>query len=428
MAYDEKYDDSYKVLGMGAYGAVFSPAIPNEINGEKVPFPQQVTKIFYEKENYNRLSKKSNNISRLLPSLPVLRPYRRTMKANQLPPSVRNYVALNSTNNVWMMHMPHVGTSFETLLRYNGMKKEIEKIQSCSILHVLEQLQQLLSSTRDLSTQGYVHGDIHLGNLTVQHEDCTFHLIDFDRFDTFEEFYKDARLKFGLSSEPPESLFLAHIQRLPEVIVPVILPLARENMVEEFKKTNQPISDIKEKHAIIEYTEELFQQYAHVWNHLGMDKNRLFQYVQHAIRLNANYLYKQKKMHQRSTKELLNQHVFPYYDNYRLGLCLAEFLLHLYPLPKEEEPEDFLPFMRSHHQLPSKRATHLPFTKQTVDALHRTIDLLLQMSHFYLSKRPLPQQAYERMTEIVDDYRIHVQYSFTNTSITSTRKNRSNRS
>ena len=43
---NENEDITYDVLGEGGFGAVIMPALPNQINGTRVKYPGNVTKIF----------------------------------------------------------------------------------------------------------------------------------------------------------------------------------------------------------------------------------------------------------------------------------------------------------------------------------------------------------------------------------------------
>jgi serine/threonine protein kinase len=279
-----------------------------------------------------------------------------------------------------------------------------------------------------LSQQGYMHGDIHLGNIMFREKDCTLHLIDFDLLDTYDQFYEDHKTDFGFPKDPPECLFLHEIQRLPQIVIPLIVPLPRKNIVEEFKKTTKPLNEIKEKTAVVEYTESLYRLYPAVWSYTQRDRNRLFTNIQSAIIKNASYLTQLQQKNKQL--DLRSYAILPYYDNYSIGLCLSEFLLTIYPFPANEGDEDeFLPFLKKYKQLPSKKESHIPFTNRTVYAIRETINLLLRMSHFELQKRPTPMDAYEKMKEILNEYQTEVQYFFSSslqmTNRNHTRKNRS---
>jgi serine/threonine protein kinase len=418
MAFDEKSNNDYKILGMGAYGVVFQPAFPNTGHDKKneLPSSKQVSKIFYERSEYNNMVRKTNTLSAFFPSKNLLRPYRRTIKAKNLPQRIRNKTDYENNNaNIPMMRMPYFGKSLEELFHMDKTYHYLDEIRRCPIHRVLEQITTLLLRIKDMSVAGYVHGDLHLGNVTFRTEDCSMYLIDFDLFSTFSDFYRHKKATFAEPFDPPEGLFLPMISRLPyDIQVPIVYPPVvndtfRANLYEEFhlpKKGNQVRSPNPE---VVSYSERVYDEYQrnfpYVYSYMGhMKKTKLTAMIQKAIQSNADYL--RSYMKNQSPEDVISKQVLPVYDGFRLGRSLAEFLLRLYsPLPGEGSEEDFLRVMEDTAQpLPIDENDQVYVAEKTVHALQDAIQLLVRMSSFIIKERPTAEDAYDTMNEIYTTY------------------------
>ncbi len=409
MAFDEKSNNNYKILGEGAYGVVFRPSFKNEGDEKNDPSPDNVTKLFYEKENYNNILRKRNILSTVFPKNQLFRPYRRTMKAKNLPRRIKNATWFENDSNVWMVHMPYLGKSLKELFIMDKEYAYFETIRHIPIWRILEQITILLSTTAKLAGIQHVHGDIHLGNIMFRMEDATMYLIDFDHFRPYMEYYKYKQLQFAEEYDPPEGLFLPKMSSLLSSLqVPVVYPISRPNAYESFYPTKKNINTIEEKRGVVTYTESVYhllhKTYPLVWEYMNYKtKQRLFIKIQKSIKDNAKYI--SKRMKDDTWENVLIKYVLPYYDNYRLGISLAEFLLKLYgPLPGEGNEDLFLDTMEHSNQLPPHPKNYEHFTTRTVNILHETIQLLLNMSSFTLSDRPNPDVAYEAMNAIYVNY------------------------
>ncbi len=99
-------------LGSGYSGIVISPALKNINNsGREIEFPENVTKVFYNKEYYNEGVRASNFASKILKDDPGIKfnTYKKSLKAMNLPIEIRRKYNLMNSRTIYAIRMPNLG-------------------------------------------------------------------------------------------------------------------------------------------------------------------------------------------------------------------------------------------------------------------------------------------------------------------------------
>lgn len=216
-------------LPSGTYGMVLPQAIPNEIEGkeaeypaESQSFPNDITKVFFRRPDYNELINRIPNIQRLFGNDPnyAIHPYRRNLRlgnvsnratrkkvSNKLK-AVHGIVSPNNfPNNTPLpaIHLPHLGVDFHDL--YNeDVKRQLRRVPVRTMLaHVLTVLQSVDFLTNQEDRESYIHGDIRPPNLMIRPATGQITLIDFDWLRELSMFSEEYPIK-SLYHTPPELL------------------------------------------------------------------------------------------------------------------------------------------------------------------------------------------------------------------------------
>lgn len=203
----------------GSYGLVCNPAL----NTCNLNTPGNITKFYFQKENRNKAVANmdrlkqiigKNNTTKMNVYPPIL--------AKNLPPSIynkikktrmnigRNTSANNFTPNtmVYASRMKYLGTD---LFDVRQSDHEISEFRSCPFHQLMNQWYKLHSQLDLFAKKKYIHGDIRSPNILFNKSNCQLHLIDYDMFDTYSEFYKDfsnpwGETRFGFYSHPADSI------------------------------------------------------------------------------------------------------------------------------------------------------------------------------------------------------------------------------
>lgn len=375
----------YRILGMGSYGAVIKPALPNMVDGKLTEFPNNVTKIFFSKDD---LASAMNHIS-LLPEVMGendghrANTYTQKYQVKNLPKNIADELKKKNpytrpTNPIHIVRMPDLGSDVKHI---GDIYKQLREIP---VGVILAQIQKLLHQTAKLAAKGYGHFDIREPNVMVTPETGALTIIDFDLLDTFEDLRYD--YPHGFYSNPPESLFINSVDEMLEEI-------GRNRGLDVFEF----IDDDKLERSYIRHNWRAFEN----------------AYAVHGIHDITDYRYKLRRALVETADYLLGtdtygdaivlDHYMPYVDNYGLGLTLLEFLSYVYPITVGV-PRDSL--IESFRTRLSNKGT--PYTTEELEAivtaLMATVDVLTRISSLELSKRPSPADAAREMDAIVDTY------------------------
>ena len=289
--------DIHKKLGTGAYGTIYGPAFPNIDNdGNKVEFPNNVTKLFHasKKQDYiDEISRQSSGeILRLMG-------YDRGVSSKPYKRKDKDPVDFKLA-----VRMPNLGVSIADATKNNAF---IQELSTINFSVFLEQVYKLYWQINNLSKNSMLHGDLHSGNVMVN-KSGTLTIIDFDWLSTFTTFFNQYS-GFGFYQNPPESVI--------------------------YHKDNATLDDKIESYIIQNrITYDIYFQYK----------------LQTEPKLLENYMNKLKNLIQSSKENMDKQdelsyikNKFPvfYFDSYGLSLLLLDFFLRIYPNIKTDEPVFF---------------------------------------------------------------------------------------
>jgi hypothetical protein len=180
-------DRNYNILGSGSFGMAFKPALPNIEDDHIVNYPNNVTKIFFNKTNLNKVMNATKNIENLMGKNKGHRmyKYRHKYTVRNLPYKVARKLrklskrkTVKKTNRVHLMRMPYLGIDIEKISNLeNNIYKEIRKI---NFEIILRQIQKLIHQTANLAKEKYGHFDIRTPNIVVHPKSGSITIIDFD--------------------------------------------------------------------------------------------------------------------------------------------------------------------------------------------------------------------------------------------------------
>ena len=377
---------NYAVLGMGGYGVVIKPALPNMVDGKLTEFPKNVTKVFF---NEDGLEEALNKVS-LLPNIMGndsghrSEPYTQTYRVRNMPTNLvdelkrkRPYASLN--DSVHIMRMPNLGKDVKHI------DAVYRQLRAVPVLTILEQIQKLLHQTASLASHGYGHFDIRETNVMINPETGVITIIDFDKLDTFNSLYHD--YPFGFYSNPPEALLSmddVFEQRNAQNFSDVTEFVDDYTLGKYIKSNMYSFKNAYAKHGIYdrdEYKEALMD---------ALEKN--IQYMLHDITINDHV-------------KLLKQHSMPFFDNYGLGLTLLQLISYVYPFDDDDDDRELIKESLQSRITKNGAAYTDDEIEAFITALFSTMELLKNMSSMLMSKRPAPVDAANTMDSIVATYK-----------------------
>ena len=221
----------YKKLGEGAFGTIFSPALPN--NGYN-PTNKNVLKIYNAEKTYTNAVNIDKTIANKFPSLNIkTKTYKRQYTFKNLPKSIKNIlksrrktqnknphkIQTNNNSLVYMVHTPYLGNSIEAISYMED--NDGDKIKNIDCFKLVEEIRKCLGIIKDIKDAGYIHDDIQPRNVMFNFNDNTMHIIDFD---TFKE----------------KNKYMKHLYNLPQGVFSTyfLFPIESAIMFETFDKEN----------------------------------------------------------------------------------------------------------------------------------------------------------------------------------------------
>jgi len=207
--------NDYAVIGLGGYGIVVAPALPNTNNlGRRQTFPKNVTKIFHRVENRNKAIANRNRVRRISEkaNIPVY-PYQRRYTLRNLAPSIKGMVShylastgkrmVTNDTELTLLRLPNLGVDFNAIARTPDY---IQRGASLPYLDICTQIYKCMDVVKSFWDAGYIHADIRETNMLLDLETGHLTIIDFDWLKPVDDLYREY-LKF-FYPHPPECLFV----------------------------------------------------------------------------------------------------------------------------------------------------------------------------------------------------------------------------
>lgn len=384
----------YKILGKGSFGAVFSPALPNLVNGHLTEFPDNVTKVFYEKESYNDALERLASVSRVIGNNVGHRyhTYTRKYKGKNLPTKLFNNLKTISNDfspntNLYAMRFPNLGVALGDLYKTSTHRQ----LRSIPVVVILEQMQKLLTQTANLARHRYLHTDIRETNIVANPTTGALTLIDFDWLRPYEYIYDE--YPHGFYNNPPECL-------------------AYDTW--DMQLTSKLVTDMFGK-QIAKYVEYQYHVFGRVHASRGITGGAaLTAKVIIAILENTKYL--KGTLGSESEEAHFMDTVYPTFDNFGLAFSLLDFLETVYPgvlvSTKERATEEnkinvaksLAPFLKNNDRPYTTEELHA-----AIQALFEFSLLLTNLSSYSLKDRPTPDAAVREADRIVAAYKATLQ-------------------
>lgn len=346
-----------EMLGKGSFGCVVKPALPNRIDGKWEMHTNNVSKLYFRKENARKGIQNAETMYEYLKNDGhKMMKQKLTYKGSNMPSNTRRKCEIGSNAVLTSTRMPNLGISVSDALR---RYKEFRKIPVRIIFGQFVKLFQQLTMIMD---KGYVHGDIRETNVMVNPKTGTFTLIDFDWYMPKQAFFEKYKLNLGFYSNPPESLLYAALDKFTKG-----KPL-------EYKMDPQTLYTYVTSSNITRIQQKLSGPSIHAAN---------FQNLQQfsAIRSIQEYF------------ETMSQT----FDSYGLGITLLAFCDHVYPygLPMRER------FAEQGQDYTEEEAAQIEAYLLT---LYKTI--LYPLTDLDMRKRLQAKEAFARMKQLQEDFEV----------------------
>lgn len=372
----EHMASKYKILGKGTFGCVLEPALPNRIAGEWVQHPTNVSKLFQREEDAKKATKNSTVVANMLQNNAHRSTRQIAWRGANFPSSIQTNCNLDPNSPLYSVRMPNLGISITAL------PQKDERFLAIPVQTLLEQFLQLMEQVQTIQDKGYVHGDIHIGNIMIHPKTGKCTLIDFDWFSTKTRFFRDYKEAngFGFYCNPPESLLVNSVQTW--LRSGQTGPITEEpEKIEEYQKGNNTTLRYR-------FTMDLM----------------LFRSTVHAAN-QATFAFVNDSPGIPGENRIRNIHdfyaaMFPTFDSYGLGQCLLELSSRIFPfrLGVENYPQTAGLSERG------RKYTDKEQTKIREHLKHLYERILLPMTELELSKRHTIQTSLREMRALLASF------------------------
>lgn len=207
-----------EVLGEGGYGIAFRPALNRPlINANHSTLPaNNITKLYFNNNSRNSAVNLARRVQNIIgtPENFRVNAYQSPIFSKNLPPSVAQRIKTSrpgmfrTKSSYKMTRQPFLGFSLDNLSYKDRTpevrNKMINDIRAIPLYTLFQQIYKLYSQVFTLNQNGYVHGDLHPGNIMINPEKQTMTMIDFDLLNTFEDFYDGFKSELGRAIWPVE--------------------------------------------------------------------------------------------------------------------------------------------------------------------------------------------------------------------------------
>ena len=212
------------ILGRGTYGVVVGKPLSNKSpNGRNIEHSSDkyVSKIMTDQEAYKRTIKMYRMIAEIVEDQSDFEAYEQSERLmKDLPKYLYQtlYILykgeITPNQPVYSVRMPRLGVSIGNMVASSA---ELEACLSCDFHLIMAQLLKCHSQLAHLAKKKYVHGDLRPANMMWNKSTCSFHIIDFDMLETYDDFDKTYRKYYGFDSNPPEVMMLTNLESLLEI-------------------------------------------------------------------------------------------------------------------------------------------------------------------------------------------------------------------
>jgi hypothetical protein len=365
----------------GTYGCAVKPALPNRLStGEWIDFPENITKLFYEKEAANKAYNISNKLYQQFQNKghKAYKYEYKNFKGSNLPANTRRRCRIENTIPLFPVRMPNLGYDFVSA------RKHIDLYRKIPFPIILSQIQKLISQVYQFYTTDNIHGDIRELNIMANPRTGDLTIIDFDWFHPSGFFFDEYHKFLGYYNNPPEALigkYIAHIvnARDPELTIAKLINNRDYKIVSDyiklhnFKYRNTPLVN-----DAITYDrfEDISQQTYRYFNDAFLGDAVTIPQVYHAY----------------------CQMMRPTFDSFGLGFSLLDFLYYVYTPVFMAENYDGLQGTISNHGD--------EYTRPQIIVIYNTIkilvnDVLKPMAAYEPWRRMPVDEAYTTMNDLV---------------------------
>ena len=211
-----------KILGMGMYGLIVSPAFPNG----KTFTNNTISKIFISKNDKDKIIKFVETVKEKIPLLDIdITGYRQIYTVSNANKNRITYkgsdtsiqtelkkihnqqpnknIPITPNSMIYQVRMPNLGFSCSDI---NNNKTLYDKMRSIDYRIISMEILKLLCTVRQIHRNGYIHGDVREPNIMCNLNTGKLTIIDFDWFNTIEDFYK--KYPSYYYSHPPECVVI----------------------------------------------------------------------------------------------------------------------------------------------------------------------------------------------------------------------------
>jgi hypothetical protein len=208
------------VLGKGVYGTVILPGPLNKNkSGRNINYKNRPVKIMTSKNSFNKSVRNAEKIKRFSNLKYNFVPYEREFTIKNLPPEVQAKVGIESygpEKPVYLAHMPYLGESINKISETPLLK---EKYSAIPVYVYMNEILKLFKTIKELNNAGYMHYDLHPGNILINPDTGEINIIDFDLFTEIEN--SERRRK---AIESYSINLMEYFKRLQSTPVPEFVP------------------------------------------------------------------------------------------------------------------------------------------------------------------------------------------------------------
>jgi serine/threonine protein kinase len=244
-----------KRVGVGAFGSIYNPAFKNKSkNGKIIDYPNQVTKIYFKKNAYNKSLENAEKVKAVLGENIGIGPYMHKYKLSNLKGIIEkgNESKLQMTTReenpeLHMLHMQYLGKDFFEMMTLDVAKTLSED----ALLNLPMEILKVIGQVMTLKQRNLIHCDIRDVNIMIHPMTGKLTIIDFDLLTTCDNYFdkqtKYILFKEGISDEGKQYVVYSpqYYQLPPEFLAKEFL---QYKIIELLQST-----DSQQRSMIIEY-------------------------------------------------------------------------------------------------------------------------------------------------------------------------------
>jgi len=199
--------EQLKELGVGGFGCVVGPALPNRVGSNWVYSPNNVTKLYFKDRNARKAIDDAATVYGTLKNDGHAVTKQARYLAGTLPETIRKQCRISPQSIVSALKMPNLGISINHIAN-----SAYTSFRAFPVPHIFRQFLKLCKQVAVLKLQGLVHGDIRETNVMANPKTGALTLIDFDWLMPKDTFFREYRDHLGFYNNPPESLLHENVR------------------------------------------------------------------------------------------------------------------------------------------------------------------------------------------------------------------------